>query len=159
MRCLFVKHIYIIWVLLGAANIIVGAPSTYCEKSQIPLLFFKKKRCTQRPFLLPNPRFFFPIPWAFLLLISSSSLFVSFFRWWPFLPPSSFFCEPLCFSSTRWLFFFRASCCFSLLRVRFFFRSLARCCSSILHRGKVYVPFVVCYCFHWWLLKYLGHPQ
>jgi len=167
-NCIHVMFTHAWSLYLGVArcapNSIVGESNTYYEKSKIPLLFFKKKRCTQWPFLLPNSQlFFFPIPRAFLLLLSSSSLFVSFFRWQPFLPPSSLFREPLCFSNARWLFFFHASCCFSLLRVRFFFRSLARCCSSILHRGKVYVPFVVCYCFHccfhWWLLKYLGHPQ
>ena len=129
------------WGLLGAPSIIAGAPSTYCEKSQMPLLFFKKKAVhptTLSSSFSASLFSFILLPFlrAFLLLLLSSASLFNFF-----LPPSSFFREPICFSSTRWLFFFRASCCFSLLRVRFFFHSAARCCSSILHRGKVYYPF------------------
>ena len=96
-------------VLLGAPSIIAGAPSTYCEKSQMPLLFFKKKAVhptTLSSSFSASLFSFILLPFlrAFLLLLLSSSSLFNFF-----LPPSSFFREPI---STSF-------------------------CSSVLHRGKL----------------------
>ena len=122
--------------LLGALSVIAGAPSIYCEKSQMPLLFFKNA-CA------PNDPFFFIFPQLFLSYSASLSSSPSLFResllllssaGGPFflLPPSS--ASP--FASPA-----RGGCSSSPFECVFFFHSSARCCSSVLHRGKVYCPF------------------
>ena len=126
------------------------------KRKNTPFVFQKKKKLCTRLFLFCH----FP---------SSSPSVIS-----PELPlllpramPGS--SASLLASSARWLFFFCELPLCPLCECFFFFCSSASF-HYVLHRGKPNVPFLVSFCFHFYLcsavcryvvdpLKDLGHPQ